>query len=81
MTSNPRTGQIFSIGDQVYRGDLIGYTGKTGNAWNDDVPNKHLHLSVFVGGSTVDPVSYINGTIDPDTIQATRGEVSNIQCD
>ena len=81
VTSNPRTGQIFSIGDQVYRGDLIGYTGKTGNAWNDDVPNKHLHLSVFVGGSTVDPVSYINGTIDPDTIQATRGEVSNIQCD
>ena len=83
---NPRTGEPFHEGDSVYAGDLLGYTGKTGNAFKDDeVPIKHLHLGVSTSwdGSKnwEDPAPYINGTIDVDTIQTSQGEISEIRCD
>lgn len=71
---NPRTGELFKVGDVVYQGDLFAYTGKTGNAWKDeDVPNKHLDLTagftLDVMGkikkhTQIDPVPFINGTIN-----------------
>ena len=30
---NPRTGETFKPGDVIYRGELLGYTGRTGNAF------------------------------------------------
>lgn len=76
---NPRTGIPFSVNDVVFQGDLIGYTGRTGNAY--DVPNEHLHLGVKVDGQWVNPDAFINGTIDTETINTTEGTIDNIICD
>ena len=76
---NPRTGMPFAKNDEVYQGDLIGYTGSTGNAFN--VPNKHLHLGVIVDGQWVNPDTYINGSINTETINATMGHIDAIICE
>ncbi|MBO6028009.1 MAG: M23 family metallopeptidase [Bacteroidales bacterium] len=89
---NPRTGKPFAKGDRVFAGDLIGYTGKTGNAFNDiDVPNKHLDLmaAFAVDPSTgklksdalTDPAPFLNGTLDLKNLQRKKGQVDNIRCD
>ena len=86
---NYREGRLFKQGDRVFAGDLIGYTGRTGNAWS--VKNPHLHLGVsptFVElengygyipeHSYVDPADYINGEID---IQYLKEEMNKKQND
>lgn len=83
---NYRESRDFAVGDSVYVGDLIGYTGKTGNAFDDDVPNKHLHLGINTGidmssAGWVDPAPYINGTIDVGSIQRDQGAITEIHCD
>ena len=42
MAVNPRTGTTFKPGDEVFAGEIVGYTGRTGNAYDVDYP--HLHL-------------------------------------
>ena len=64
---NPRTGKMFKPGDAIYRGELLGYTGRTGNAYN--VTNKHLHLLYKVKNSNgvyvfANPEKIINGSVD-----------------
>lgn len=71
---NPRTGKQFSVGDPVYQGELIGYSGKTGNAYN--VAVKHLHLGVSKDGSWVNPSPYINGTLNV----SAQGAIIGIKC-
>ena len=89
---NPRTGKPFERGDRVFAGDLIGYTGKTGNAFDDtDVPSKHLDLMAAFGAdpktgkilsdTRTDPAPFLNGTIDLTTLQRSRGRVDAIRCD
>ena len=89
---NPRTGKPFEKGDEVFAGDLIGYTGKTGNAFSDtDVPNKHLDLMAAFGvdpasgrirsGTLTDPAPLLNGTVDPDNLQKRQGKIDRIRCD
>ena len=78
IAKNPRTGKPFNVGDYVYQGDLIGYTGRTGNAV--DVPNPHLHFGVRIAGEWVDPKPYINGTYNVNTINATEGIITDIKC-
>jgi hypothetical protein len=89
---NPRTGKPFAKGDPVFAGDLIGYTGKSGNAYNDtDVPNKHLDLMAAfeVDASTgklkksalTDPAPFLNGTLDKDHLQRKQGRIDGIRCD
>ena len=84
VATNPRTGVPFAAGDRVNRGDIIGYTGRSGNAHS--VPNKHLHLGVQMrnadGTITSDnPAGYINGTINTTTINTTKGKINGIICD
>ena len=76
---NPRTGVPFKINDNVYQGELIGYSGKTGNAFN--VPYAHLHLGILVDDAWVDPAQYINGVVNTATLSSTQGEIGDIQCD
>lgn len=78
---NPRTGQPFREDDRVYRGDLIAYTGRTGNAV--DVPNPHLHLGIYAGGRWVDPKPYINGTYPSGqkSIDKGKGRITVVRYD
>lgn len=88
---NPRTGKPFAKGDRIFAGDLIGYTGKTGNAFNDaNVPNKHLDLMAafevdasgkLKTGSLTDPAPFLNGTLDKEKLQRSQGRIDNIRCD
>ena len=89
---NPRTGKPFEKGDEVWAGDLIGYTGKTGNAFNDaDVPNKHLDLMAafdvdlstgrIKSGTLTDPAPFLNGTMDLENLQRRKGKIGRIRCD
>ena len=89
---NPRTGKPFAKGDRVFAGDLIGYTGKTGNAFNDtDVPNKHLDLMAafqvdaatgkLKSDALTDPAPFLNGTLDLENLQRKKGQVEGIRCD
>lgn len=80
FASNPLLGRIYQVNDQVYQGDLIGYSGKKGNAYK--VPNPHLHLGVKnKDGKWIDPVNYINGSYNFATLQTDKGEIKNIKCD
>ncbi|MBZ2197512.1 murein hydrolase activator EnvC family protein [Occultella gossypii] len=42
-----------SVGDRVSQGQVIGYTGATGN-----VTGCHVHFEIWRNGSTVDPMNY-----------------------
>lgn len=91
---NYRTGMPFKVGDKVFRGDLIGYTGRTGNAYNN-VPNPHLHLGAsfeansngtIPKNSWIDVMPYINGSIDMEQLENDfgkegKGQLINIKCD
>ena len=87
---NPRTNKPFKEGDEVFEGDLIAYSGKTGNAFNDvSVPNKHVHLGIGTDWQTdhrktnwIDPLPFLNGTIDVDPEnKKSSEEFYNIKCD
>lgn len=41
-------------GDYVYKGDILGYMGATGN-----VTGAHVHFEVRINGSTVNPYDYV----------------------
>lgn len=78
---NPRTGDVFKPGDKVFAGEIIGYTGRTGNAY--DVAFKHLHLGVKFNGDWVDPADYINGELQWNNESKTdisETEIINIKC-
>ena len=78
---NPRTGDVFKPGDKVFAGEIIGYTGRTDNAY--DVAFKHLHLGVKFNGDWVDPADYINGELQWNNESKTdisETEIINIKC-
>ena len=47
-----------SAGQQVSRGDVIGYVGNTGNVYGAN-GGYHLHLELRINGSRTNPLSYI----------------------
>ena len=70
----PGKGRAYRVGDIVHVGDLLGYSGATGNAWN--VPNKHIHFMAKEDETIVDPIKYINGSLSND-----YSIIENIKCD
>lgn len=86
---NPRTGDVFKPGDAIYKGELLGYTGRTRNAYN--VTNKHLHLVYKVKNANgvylfVNPEEIINGFVnwkdgDPSTKIIVDGQIISVECD
>lgn len=77
---NPRTGRPFRPGDKVYRGEVIAYSGRTGNAW--DVKFPHLHLTVHKNGKRVNPEIYLNGIVSRESNGAVRlKKITGIKCD
>lgn len=86
---NPRTREMFKPGDMIYRGELLGYTGRTGNAYN--VTNKHLHFVYMVKNSNggyvyANPEEIINGSVnwkdgDPSTKKIIGGKIVGVECD
>ncbi len=59
---NPRIGEKYKPGDKVYAGDLIGYTGKSGNA--NQTFKDHLHLYCTVNGQLTNPEEIINDKVN-----------------
>jgi len=77
---NPRTGKTFARGDAVYQGDIIGYVGRTGNAYN--IQNTHLHLGVRnSSGKWIDPEPYLNGSVQRDGKKVTSAKFEKVDCD
>ncbi len=85
---NPRTKKPFAPGDVIYQGEIIGYTGTTGNCYK--ILNCHLHLVVIdyekraTGNSKyLNPEDYINGNVDWGDSNKRKLEslnIKNIQC-
>ena len=72
---NDRKGRTFKIGDKVYSGEIIGYSGRSGNAVN--IVNPHVHFEIRNKDQTkIDPLSYLNGNINLNT-----GRIEGIKCD
>lgn len=80
IASNPLTGRKYKTGDKVMAGDLIGFTGATGNAWNDDdVPCKHVHCEIWENGTRIDPIKYMNGNLKSDYTGLTGTKCDDLQ--
>lgn len=91
VATNPRTGRRFAPGDKIYQGELLGYTGKTGNAYNVAFPNLHLVVVDYDLRNTrqirkyLNPENYINGQIDWDVNSGsdqilTETQIISINC-
>ena len=84
---NYLAGRPYQQGDRVYRGDIIGYSGRTGNAYDpDDVPWAHVHFQagfeLYDGsippGARVDPMPYLNVEVqNAATIDANGGRLKS----
>ena len=81
VNPSSENGDKYKVQDIVKMGDVIGYTGRTGNAWN--VANKHLHLEVYVDGIRVDPREWINATYGTtqSALNAAKGAMTINLCD
>lgn len=79
---NPRTGEPFKPGDIVYQGEVIAYSGRTGNAYNVDYA--HLHLVVKKINKFIDPEPYINGKLNSTGTNQNKvvssTDINNIKC-
>ena len=60
-----RNGKPLQVGDRVHAGEIIGYTGVTGNA---DPKRPHLHLTIKdEHGQLLDPEQFLNGVVDEES--------------
>lgn len=53
-----------TMGSNISYGQIIGLSGKTGNATL--VPNAHVHIKIVQNGTIVDPAGYFASFISPD---------------
>ena len=62
------------IGDSVKKGDIIGHSGQTGLAGGD-----HLHFSVLVHGTFVNPVEWWDSHWIQDNITSKINLIKNTE--
>lgn len=55
------TSLAVSVGQHVKQGDVIAYVGSTGNSTGN-----HCHFEIRVNGKCVDPMPYLNGSIQEE---------------
>ena len=56
------------IGKEVEAGDIIGYSGKSGNATSADCGGPHLHYQVNYNGKPIDPSPFIYSVFNDEWI-------------
>ena len=67
---------VVKQGQQVKEGQLIGYTGQTGN-----VRGAHLHFEVILAGTRVNPLNWLDDdfTCASDSVRAHLGTYKSVQ--
>ena len=82
----PTNFDVDEIEDIFYQGEVIAYSGRTGNA-NDTKNQKiypHLHLAIKENKQYIDPEPYINGKVNSTGKDATKKvystKITNIKC-
>lgn len=67
---------VVKVGQTVKEGQLIGYTGDTGN-----VSGAHLHFEVILGGVRVNPLNWLDDdfTCANDTVRAHLGSYKSVE--
>ena len=55
------------VGDKVFKGQVLGYMGATGN-----VTGAHLHFDIKLSGSYVDPAPYLEGIMTFAEVNAVK---------
>lgn len=70
------SGIVVKVGQAVKEGQLIGYTGETGN-----VSGAHLHFEVILGGVRVNPLNWLDDdfTCANDTVRAHLGSYKSVE--
>ena len=75
---NSIMGRAFKVGDRVFAGEIIAFSGRSGNAWN--VRHFHVHLGIRENNAWVDPKQYINGTYIEKNLSANNGKITVTDC-
>lgn len=65
--TNPRTGQPFTLTEQIELGEILGVSGCSGGGCED--PYDHLHFVVIRNGNPVDPFGWWDNESDPTTAE------------
>lgn len=86
---NPRTSKPFQEGDIIFAGEMIAYSGKTGNAYNVRHPHVHLGIRTInfgkdknkdTFGPWLNPDNYINGEYTVNNLSNTNGKIIVSEC-
>lgn len=73
---NYRANRKFKEGDIVYCGDIIAYSGQSGNAVGIANPHVHFEVRDLSASQWYDPTQYLNGRVD-----YSSGSVVEVKCD
>lgn len=67
---------VVKVGQAVKEGQLIGYTGETGN-----ISGAHLHFEVILNGTRVNPLNWLDDdfTCANDTVRAHLGSYKSVE--
>lgn len=67
---------VVKVGQAVKEGQLIGYTGETGN-----ISGAHLHFEVILNGARVNPLNWLDDdfTCANDTVRAHLGTYKSVE--
>ena len=68
VATNHATGAPFARGDVVGEGQIVGYSGTSGNARNLPVGERHGHIELLTAGPPAGPSRSLGNRLDPAKI-------------